>query len=338
MMQSYAVDSSFPSSFSNVNDDIASSSSAAMSQAAHIVNPLCVAAGAAGTGAALKDDDKLNLDENSLDEKIVDKEILKNGDACNTDNIDIDAEDQAYHNAGTMRYRKKTGSNNTDLDSIEHLDYDDDAKKSDGLEDDIDSVSFNMGAFADDLPTPGAFTNHLQTLWSFKNHPRPFPNQKYPLLTETISGLDGSHENRQRLHPTTSPREEKVEKPREGEGKGSKAGGLLVLQSRLLRHAVHDFIDPLGASTSINSEKSATLVRLFIFITALPLDFNLQFIPLHINGVSSVDGSIQNHHDGNAFTTSTWICEKREFICKRFYLLDLRRTLFKTIVTLDAAW
>jgi hypothetical protein len=139
------------SCFSNVNDDIASGSEAAISvasQAAHIVNPLCIAAGAAGTGAAMKDDDALNLDEKSIDqEKIVDKEILKNGEAgaCNTDNIDIDADDQAYHNAGTMRYRKKTGSNNTDLDdidSIERLDFeDDDVKKNDGLEDDIDSVS-----------------------------------------------------------------------------------------------------------------------------------------------------------------------------------------------------
>ena len=107
---------------------------------ASIVNPLSVAAGVAGTGVALKDDDKLNLDENQ--EKIVDKEFLRNGEAaCNTDNIDID--DQAYQNAGTMRYRKKTGSNNTDLDSIEHLDFDEDEKKHDALEDDIDSVSLN---------------------------------------------------------------------------------------------------------------------------------------------------------------------------------------------------
>lgn len=130
-----------------MHDDIASSSSTASaalsvaSQATHIVNPICIAAGAAGTGAALKDDDKLNLDEQCIDqEKIVDKEILKNGDAC-TDNIDIDVDDQAYHNAGTMRYRKKTGSNNTDLDSIEHLDFEDEDKKNEGLEDDIDSVS-----------------------------------------------------------------------------------------------------------------------------------------------------------------------------------------------------
>lgn len=108
---------------------------------------MCVAAGTAGTGAAIKDihsDDKLNLDEKLDDqEKIVDKEILKNGDAvgCNTDNIDIDVDDQLYHNAQTMRYRKKTGSNNTDLDSIEHLDFEDERKKIDGLEDDIDSVS-----------------------------------------------------------------------------------------------------------------------------------------------------------------------------------------------------
>jgi hypothetical protein len=105
---------------------------------------------AAGTGAAVKanhsDDDQLNLDEmSSKHEKIVDKEILKNGEAgsCNTDNIDIDAEMEAYHNAGTMRYRKKTGSNNTDLDSIEHLDFEDEDKdKLDGLDDDnVDSVS-----------------------------------------------------------------------------------------------------------------------------------------------------------------------------------------------------
>lgn len=109
------------------------------SQASHIVNPLCIAA---GTGAAIKADDKLNLDEKEDQEKIVDKEILKNGDAgvC-TDNIDIEVDDPAYHIAGTMRYRKKTGSNNTDLDSIEHLDFEDEAKKNEGLEDDIDSVS-----------------------------------------------------------------------------------------------------------------------------------------------------------------------------------------------------
>lgn len=126
-----------------MNDDIASGSTSAAlsvaSQATHIVNPVCIAATAAGTGVAIKSDDNLNLDENQ--EKIVDKEILKNGDACNTDNIDIDVEDQAYHNASTMRYRKKTGSNNTDLDSIEHLDFEDEAKKNEGLEDDIDSVS-----------------------------------------------------------------------------------------------------------------------------------------------------------------------------------------------------
>jgi hypothetical protein len=114
------------------------------------VNPLCVAATTAGAGAAIKDinsDHQLNLDEGSVgQEKIVDKEILKNGDAggCNTDNIDIDAEMEAYHNAGTMRYRKKTGSNNTDLDSIEHLDFEDDEKKHEGLEDDIDSVSIHF--------------------------------------------------------------------------------------------------------------------------------------------------------------------------------------------------
>lgn len=107
---------------------------------------------AVASTSAVKDNpsdsnDKLNLDENLIEEeKIVDKEILKNGDAaCNTDNIDVDIEDdmKAYHNSATIRYRKKTGSNNTDLDSIEHLDSEDDeTKKNDGnLEDDIDSVS-----------------------------------------------------------------------------------------------------------------------------------------------------------------------------------------------------
>lgn len=118
-----------------------------------MVDPLCLAAGASTAVTVLKDnqsDD--NLDENSTDKKkIVDKEILENGElngdlkACNTDNVDIDA-DQSYHNAATLRYRnKKTGSNNTDLDSIEHLDFDDtDAKKSDPqLDDDIDSVRNN---------------------------------------------------------------------------------------------------------------------------------------------------------------------------------------------------
>lgn len=92
--------------------------------------------------------DEKNLDENSMqEEKIVDKEILKNGELTeqrgNTDNIDIDADDQAYHNAGTIRFRnKKTGSNNTDLDSIEHLDFDEeDGKKNEPhQDDDIDSV------------------------------------------------------------------------------------------------------------------------------------------------------------------------------------------------------
>lgn len=124
-----------------------------VSSAAHIVDPLCLAAGAATAANAVKDnpsDDNDNLDESSTDkEKIVDKEILKNGDLTpspgNTDNIDIDADDQAYHNAGTIRFRnKKTGSNNTDLDldSIEHLDFDEeDGKKNPQLDDDIDSVS-----------------------------------------------------------------------------------------------------------------------------------------------------------------------------------------------------
>lgn len=133
--------------FSNHEDDLGSSSAAsaisAASQATHIVNPVCLAA--VGTGAVKgtnDSDDKLNLDECcDGQEKIVDKEILRNGEAgsCNTDNIDVDMDDQAYHNAGTIRYRKKNGSNNTDLDSIEHLDFDDD-EKHDMLEDDIDSV------------------------------------------------------------------------------------------------------------------------------------------------------------------------------------------------------
>lgn len=126
--------------FSNVHDDIPSGSAAVLGQATHIVNPVVIAAGAAGTNAAMKDDDKHNLDEEGEQQKIVDKEILKNGDAC-TDNIDIDSDDHAYHNASTMRYRKKTGSDNTDLDSIEHLDFEDEDKKHEGLEDDIDSVS-----------------------------------------------------------------------------------------------------------------------------------------------------------------------------------------------------
>lgn len=125
------------------------------SAATHSIDPLCLAAGGAAAANAVKDnpsDDKANLDENSTEkEKIVDKEILKNGDLSpspgNTDNIDIDADDQAYHNAGTIRFRnKKTGSNHTDLDSIEHLDFDeDDGKKNDtNIDDDIDSVSLNL--------------------------------------------------------------------------------------------------------------------------------------------------------------------------------------------------
>ncbi|CAO1394550.1 unnamed protein product [Diamesa serratosioi] len=121
----------------NQDDDLGASTASAMvghaSQA--------VAIGAAGS--AIKDlhsDDKINLDnaENSTDkDKIIDKDVLKNGDtACNTDNIDID--DIAYHNAGTIRYRKNNGSNNTDLDSIEKLDFDEDDGK---MDDDIDSVS-----------------------------------------------------------------------------------------------------------------------------------------------------------------------------------------------------
>lgn len=133
--------------FSNVHDDIGTSGALSVaSQASHMVNPLVLASGAAATSTAVKntDQDKLNLDEKCDDkEKIVDKEILKNGDAtpCNTDNIDIDVEDQAYHNAGTMRYRKKTGSNITDLDSIEHLSDDEDKKNESFGDDNIDSVS-----------------------------------------------------------------------------------------------------------------------------------------------------------------------------------------------------
>lgn len=135
--------------FRNHDDDFGASSAASAisvaTQATHIVNPVCIAAGAVGTSAAVKDansDDNLNLDERDDQEKIVDKEILRNGEAnaCNTDNIDVDIDDPAYHNAGTMRYRKKTGSNNTDLDSIEHLDFEDDGKKH-VIDDDIDSVS-----------------------------------------------------------------------------------------------------------------------------------------------------------------------------------------------------
>lgn len=137
-----------------MHDDAASSSTACAvsiaTQATHIAEPLCLAAGAAASKILKEDEkaDETNLDENSMEkEKIVDKEILKNGELTppsgNTDNIDIDAEDQAYHNAGTIRFRsKKTGSNNTDLDSIEHLDFDEeDGKKNEPhLDDDIDSV------------------------------------------------------------------------------------------------------------------------------------------------------------------------------------------------------
>lgn len=138
-----------------MHDDAATSSTACAvsiaTQASHIAEPLCLAAGAAASAKMLNDGaDEKNLDENSTQkEKIVDKDILKNGEMTppsgNTDNIDIDAEDQAYHNAGTIRFRnKKTGSNNTDLDSIEHLDFDEeDGKKNEPhhLDDDIDSVN-----------------------------------------------------------------------------------------------------------------------------------------------------------------------------------------------------
>ncbi|CAO1388631.1 unnamed protein product [Diamesa tonsa] len=121
----------------NQEDDLgASSASAMLSHVSH-------AAAVGAAGSAIKDihsDDKINLDnaENSTDkDKIIDKDVLKNGDAaCNTDNIDID--DIAYHNAGTIRYRKNNGSNNTDLDSIEKLEFDEEDGK---LDDDIDSVS-----------------------------------------------------------------------------------------------------------------------------------------------------------------------------------------------------
>lgn len=136
-----------------MHDEASGSTVCTVATATHIVDPLCLAAGGACAANAIKDhpsDDKANLDENSAEkEKIVDKDIiLKNGEvngdakACNTDNIDI--EDHAYHNAGTIRFRnnKKTGSNNTDLDSIEHLEFDDedDIKKNDIMDDDIDSV------------------------------------------------------------------------------------------------------------------------------------------------------------------------------------------------------
>jgi hypothetical protein len=144
--------------FRSVHDDATTSTAVSLAtHATHIVDPLCLAAAGTTAACAVKDhssDDKVNLDENSEQkEKIVDKDILKNGDlngdakACNTDNIDIDAEDQIYHNAGTMRFRnnKKTGSNNTDLDSIEHLDFDEeDGKKNEvHMDDDIDSVGSN---------------------------------------------------------------------------------------------------------------------------------------------------------------------------------------------------
>lgn len=114
----------------NVNDDVATSSS-------HIIDPICLAA---GTTAMKTCENHLNLNESQDQEKIVDKEIQG---TCNDDNVEIDVDDQAYHNAGTMRFKlKKRGSNNTDLDSIEHLsDDEEDSKKNEGMEDDIDSVS-----------------------------------------------------------------------------------------------------------------------------------------------------------------------------------------------------
>ncbi|KAG5684416.1 hypothetical protein PVAND_013650 [Polypedilum vanderplanki] len=138
----------------NLHDDAATSTTL-VNHATHLVDPLCIAAAGSTAACAIKDkdptEDKVNLDDSEDKEKIVDKDILKNGElnggdakACNTDNIDIDADDQLYHNAGTIRFRnKKTGSNNTDLDSIEHLDFEEEeGKKNDAhLDDDIDSVS-----------------------------------------------------------------------------------------------------------------------------------------------------------------------------------------------------
>lgn len=139
--------------YRSVHDEATGSTiTSTVATATHIVDPLCLAAGSTVATCAIKDQaneqDKANLDENSTEKStIVDKEIMKNGEingdikACNTDNIDI--EDHAYHNAGTMRFRNKKGSNNTDLDSIEHLSSDDgdDRKKNDiPDDDDIDSV------------------------------------------------------------------------------------------------------------------------------------------------------------------------------------------------------
>lgn len=106
------------------------------------MDPLCLAAGACGTNAAMKScENELNLNETNVDqEKCVDKEIQG---PCedNHDNVDIDTEDQDYHNSATMRFKsKKCGSNNTDLDSIEHLSDDESSKKNDGIEDEMDSV------------------------------------------------------------------------------------------------------------------------------------------------------------------------------------------------------
>lgn len=114
----------------DVNDDVVASGS---SVAHNLVDPLCAAAGA----TALKNCENLNLNETNADqEKIVDKEIRG---PCNNDNVDIDTDDQDYHNAATMRFKsKKRGSNNTDLDSIEHLSDDESGKKC--LEDEMDSV------------------------------------------------------------------------------------------------------------------------------------------------------------------------------------------------------
>lgn len=99
-----------------------------------MVDPLCAAAGA---GVTIKNCENVNLNEEQHDqEKIVDKEIRG---PCNNDNVDIDVDDQDYHNAATMRFKsKKRGSNNTDLDSIEHLSDDDSTKKE--IEDEMDSV------------------------------------------------------------------------------------------------------------------------------------------------------------------------------------------------------
>jgi hypothetical protein len=88
-------------------------------------------------------------------QKITEKEILKPDDSGNTDNIDIESEqldddknsNSSYHNSATLairnRRKNKKGSNNSDLDSIEHLEGDD-KEHIGGSYDDIDSVSVAM--------------------------------------------------------------------------------------------------------------------------------------------------------------------------------------------------